>query len=55
MQSRLPAVSAAGGEKTAQAERRSGTCCLQPLCRRTQGNRLDFALDMAWAARFKLF
>jgi hypothetical protein len=55
MQSRLLAVAAPGGEKARQMERSPRTCRLQPLCRRTQGNRLDFTLDTPWATRFELF
>ena len=54
MQSRLLAVPAPGGEKARQLERCARRCRLQPLCRRAQGNGVDFALDAAWAARFKL-
>jgi len=54
MQSWLLAVAAPGSEKTRQPERRPRTRRLQPACRRTQGNRLDFTLDSSWAARFDL-
>ena len=54
MQSWLLAVAAPGSEKPRQPERRPRTRRLQPACRRTQGNRLDFTLDTSWAARFDL-
>src|SRR6185369_6750890 len=54
MQSQLLAVLALGGEETGQMDRRSRICRLQPLGCRAQADRLDFALDTPWAARFDL-
>ncbi len=55
MQSGLPAVTASGGEKTAQSQRYSGTGFLQPAGCRSDGYRLDVAFDLSRVAGFDLF
>jgi len=54
MQPRLPAVPAAGGEKTAQLQPCPGTRGLQPACRFAESDRRQLTLDAAMAAGLEL-
>ena len=55
MQPWLLAVAAPGGQKARQMEGSPRICRLQPLCRGTQSNGLDFTFDTSWTTRFELF